>query len=272
MRDGALHDRHEDDVLLGVIDSLGDGIGDFVGLAEADADVPLAVADNDDRVEAEPTSALHHLGDTVDVDELVFQLQFTCLDSCQRVTSYDCFLFMLLRFTLAVGRGFEPLLTAPKAAVLPLDDPTMHRSSTSVAPLMPDAVTRQNFKSAFARTIGQRFHDAVVQIPVPVEHHLRDVLLQRLLRRELPDLLAPAPSAPSTSLNCSRHVLREVRHRDERLARRVVDDLGIDVLQAPEHRQPRALASVPEMVSRMWRFSASPVLNFLLGDHRSDSR
>jgi hypothetical protein len=25
---------------------------------------------------------------------------------------------------MAVGRGFEPLLTAPKAAVLPLDDPT----------------------------------------------------------------------------------------------------------------------------------------------------
>ncbi len=77
-------DRHGHDVLLRVVDPLGDRVRDLVRLAETDADVSLAVAHHDDRVEAEPAAALHHLGHAVDVDELVLQLQFTCFDTCQR--------------------------------------------------------------------------------------------------------------------------------------------------------------------------------------------
>ena len=40
----------------------------------AEADAALLVADDDERGEAEPPAALHHLGDAVDVHELVEEL------------------------------------------------------------------------------------------------------------------------------------------------------------------------------------------------------
>ena len=44
------------------------------GLAVAEAHTALLVADNHQRGKAEPASALHHLGDAVDVDELIDEL------------------------------------------------------------------------------------------------------------------------------------------------------------------------------------------------------
>ena len=88
MRDGSIDDRYDDDVLLRVVNPLGNRIGDFVRLSEADADMPLAVADDNDCIETEPPSPLDNLGHAVDVDEPVFQLQFTRFDTCQRVSSF----------------------------------------------------------------------------------------------------------------------------------------------------------------------------------------
>src|SRR5262249_51466923 len=47
---------------------------DFARLAMAEADAPLLVADHYQRGEAEAPAALHHLGDAVNVDELVGEL------------------------------------------------------------------------------------------------------------------------------------------------------------------------------------------------------
>src|SRR5690606_34262415 len=63
--------RHEDQVALGALGRLADCLRHFARLAVAEADAALLVADDDERGEAEATAALHHLGDAVDVNELV---------------------------------------------------------------------------------------------------------------------------------------------------------------------------------------------------------
>ena len=49
--------------------------GHFLGLADAEADHAVAVADDDQRAEAEVLAALDDLGDAVDVDDRVLQLE-----------------------------------------------------------------------------------------------------------------------------------------------------------------------------------------------------
>ena len=71
---GRLPQRHREHALLRCLARLADGIGDFIRLAEAHADAPLAVSDRHDRVEAEPAPALHHLGDAIHVDHALDEL------------------------------------------------------------------------------------------------------------------------------------------------------------------------------------------------------
>jgi hypothetical protein len=61
VRDRRAHERHLDQVLLRVLDALADRLGDLAGLADARADVAVAVTDNDDRAEAEAAPALPEL-------------------------------------------------------------------------------------------------------------------------------------------------------------------------------------------------------------------
>ena len=70
----ALAQRDADHAALGLLGGLADRLGHFARLARAVAGPALAVADDDDRGEAEPPAALHHLGDAVDADELLDQL------------------------------------------------------------------------------------------------------------------------------------------------------------------------------------------------------
>src|SRR5699024_4523198 len=75
VRDGSHHPRHAEEVLLGLLDALGDRRGHLLGLAVPDADGPVAVAHHDQCGEAEAAAALDDLGDTVDrhdpLEELV---------------------------------------------------------------------------------------------------------------------------------------------------------------------------------------------------------
>ena len=66
VRDGALDAGDAEEVLLGLLDTLGDRGGNFLGLAVADADHTVAVTDDHEGGEAEATTTLHDLGDTVD--------------------------------------------------------------------------------------------------------------------------------------------------------------------------------------------------------------
>ena len=71
--DRRAHHRHLDEVLLGVLDALADRFRNLAGLAQPDADVAGAVADDDDRAEAEAPAALDDLGDAVDLDDALFE-------------------------------------------------------------------------------------------------------------------------------------------------------------------------------------------------------
>ena len=62
---------HGDEVLVRVGGALLDRIGHFVGLAVADADLALAVANNGERGEGKATTTLHDLGATIDEDDLL---------------------------------------------------------------------------------------------------------------------------------------------------------------------------------------------------------
>ena len=66
--------RHEDQLALGALGRLADRLRHLARLAVAEADPALLIADDDKRGEAETPAALHHLGDAVDVDELVDEL------------------------------------------------------------------------------------------------------------------------------------------------------------------------------------------------------
>jgi hypothetical protein len=68
VRDGARDARHPEEVLLGLLDALGDGRGHLLGLAVSDAHHAVGVAHHDQRGEAEPAAALDHLGHPVDGD------------------------------------------------------------------------------------------------------------------------------------------------------------------------------------------------------------
>ena len=74
MQRAAFAQRHADQRALGGFGRLADGFRHFARLAVAEADAALLVADDDERGEAEARAALHHLGDAVDVDELVDEL------------------------------------------------------------------------------------------------------------------------------------------------------------------------------------------------------
>src|SRR6185312_8728844 len=67
----ALAQRHADHRTARLLGRLADRLRHLARLAGAVADAALAVADDDDRREAEAPAALHHLGDTVDADELL---------------------------------------------------------------------------------------------------------------------------------------------------------------------------------------------------------
>ena len=71
MRDGAVDEGHGEHGLARLLRALLDGLGDLVGLAVGCADVAFAVTDDHDRAEAEATTALDHLRDAVDVDDLL---------------------------------------------------------------------------------------------------------------------------------------------------------------------------------------------------------
>src|SRR6185295_14596422 len=69
VRDRALDAGDPEEVLLGLLDALGDRGRDLLGLAVADADHAVAVTDHHEGGEAEATTTLDDLRDPVDRDD-----------------------------------------------------------------------------------------------------------------------------------------------------------------------------------------------------------
>src|SRR5690349_2017628 len=79
--------RDLDDVLLRVLDALADGLGHLAGLAKPGTDVALAIADDDDRAEAEAPAALDDLRDAVDLDDALLERELIGVDACHGCSS-----------------------------------------------------------------------------------------------------------------------------------------------------------------------------------------
>ena len=71
VHDGALDAGDAEEVLLRLLDTLGDRGRNFLGLAVTDTDHPVAVTDDDESGEGEATAALDDLRDPVDGHDLL---------------------------------------------------------------------------------------------------------------------------------------------------------------------------------------------------------
>ena len=86
MGDGAADQRHAEEVLARLLHTLRDRGGHFLGLAVADTDHAVAVADHHQRGEAEPATTLDHLGDPVDGHHALDQVALLAVTSAATAT------------------------------------------------------------------------------------------------------------------------------------------------------------------------------------------
>src|SRR5690606_15085121 len=80
VRDSIAGKAHFDEVLLGIIVRLLDGIRHIGPLGDADPDLALAVTDNKRGAEAETPPALDDAGNAGEVEELLFELRLLATD------------------------------------------------------------------------------------------------------------------------------------------------------------------------------------------------
>ena len=73
VRNRLLDHRHGDQTLLGLLDALANRLGNFARFADGKADLALAIADDDERAEAEALSALDDLRDAIDAHDGFFE-------------------------------------------------------------------------------------------------------------------------------------------------------------------------------------------------------
>src|SRR5205823_937305 len=85
---GGANQRDSDEVLLGVLDALADRLRDLAALAQAGPDHAVAVTHHDYRAEAEAAPAPGDLGDAVDLDDLLFQVELGWIDSSHGFLRY----------------------------------------------------------------------------------------------------------------------------------------------------------------------------------------
>ncbi len=88
MERAAILERDADHVALGRFGRLADRFGHFARLAMTVADAAALIAHHDEGSEAETPTALHHLGDAVDVHELVDELAVAV--SLRAIASFTC--------------------------------------------------------------------------------------------------------------------------------------------------------------------------------------
>ena len=150
----ALAQRHADQVALGGLGRLADRLRHLAGLAVAEADAALLVADDDQRREAEAPAALHHFGDAVDVDQPVDE-------------------FALLAVVAAVAAALSSWFSCHNGSFL------IERRARS---------SSLKLQTAFTGRIGQRLDAAVIEVAVAVEDHLLTQFWTRT-RQERADLL-----------------------------------------------------------------------------------
>src|SRR5579863_1469804 len=102
-------------VLAGLLHGLGDGVRDLAGLAVAEPDLAVAIADHGERGEAEQPAALDHLGHAVHGDQLFLQavVAFRKVIEFSHVSPLE----LETVLTRGVGQSLHPPVIAETRAV-----------------------------------------------------------------------------------------------------------------------------------------------------------
>src|SRR3954451_10441248 len=100
---------------------------------------------------------------------------------------------------------------------------------------------RSYLQASFAHAVGERLHLAVVLVATTVEHGGLDARRLGALRQQLAGLarLLHGLHAAQVALG--------PRHRGQRAAGDVVDELGVDAAVGAEHRDARALGGAGDL-------------------------
>src|SRR5262245_27580765 len=122
-------------------------------------------------------------------------------------------------------------------------------------------------QTAGARAVGKRLDAPVVQVAAAVEAHLLDALLLRAFRHQLAH--RGRDRGLALALDARRQVLA-ARSRGECHAAQIVDDLGVDVLGAAEHRQTRTLGRTDHAAANAITPDA-PALVVIVGSTHDDA-
>src|SRR6266536_4585551 len=235
VRDRLLDARHLEEVLLGLLDTLGDRGRHLLGLAVADAHGALTVADDDECGEAEPASTLDDLGHPVDAHE------------------------PLDVRTLLRGRGAAPPTVAAVAAVAALAPAgsvsalrSGHASSPSSAIAQRLAASRcqrlrdswwsSELQPRFAGRVGERRHPAGVCVATAVEDDMGTTGVPGRLGQLLAELLGPRGLVAVGQLVRGR--------RQQRHALTVVDQLREQVPRGPGDDQTWTLRRAGDLLAQ----------------------
>src|SRR5439155_218342 len=121
----------------------------------------------------------------------------------------------------------------------PLNSPSLRLASGGPAYSMADALRLAlpllKNEPASAGRVGERLHPPVVFVAAAIEHHPLDPAALGLLREERADHLRRGDVAAGSVLGPER--LAPAVDREDRPTRVVVDELRVDVVEAPEHRE-----------------------------------
>ena len=124
MRDGVLEYGDLDQGFAGGIGSFADGLGDFIGLAETEADAALAIPGNDEGAEREAAATLDDLGASVDENDLLGEVGLIAAGVAAAITliisafaGFSHKLKFEASFTGGVGKGLDLAMVLQAAAV-----------------------------------------------------------------------------------------------------------------------------------------------------------
>src|SRR6185312_7538183 len=202
---------------------LADRLRHLARLARAVADAALAIADHDERGEAEAPSALHDLGDAVDADELLDELALLALVPVAVAAA-------AIAGTARPAGAARAAGSAPAAAWGPCP--------ATWGPCHDAPNPSLEVEAALAGGIGQGLDPAMKEIPAAVEDHGLDAGCQRPAGNQLADrgggVLVGAAREPARA-----QLLVEARRRGQRMPLRIVDHLRIDVAGGTEDRKAR---------------------------------
>jgi hypothetical protein len=112
VRNGRPLQRHTNQVLLGGLDTFLDGGGHFLCLPYAEPDDSMAVADDNQRTEAQVLAALHDLRHAVDRNHGVFDVELRWINAFA-----DSHLKLQTGLSGGVGHGANPAVIEKAATV-----------------------------------------------------------------------------------------------------------------------------------------------------------